>query len=105
MVAFEQMRPHMDVDEMSMHLGYNSIIQLCCQHQQVECALALLQESKELAIGKGWSTSHLEAQLIPSLLAVAVQKEQTPLVLELAHRARVLFSESAEQRRKWDLEL
>lgn len=92
MVAFEQMRPYMDADPALMELGYVSAIHMCAQNQQVDRALKLLGESRHCSRSKGAilrsTLAALDARVLPTLLAAAVQSGRTELALDLAHRAR-----------------
>lgn len=89
MVAFEQMRLNFDEDPASVSLAYSSAIYMCAQNQQVDRALVLLAESRQLSIEKGLPPATLEGRVLPPLLAVAVQIGRAELALDLAHRACV----------------
>jgi len=89
MVAFEQMRLNFDEDPTSVSLAYSSAIYMCAQNQQVDRALVLLAESRQLSIEKGMPPATLEGRVLPPLLAVAVQIGRAELALDLAHRACV----------------
>lgn len=95
MVAFEQMRPHFQTDLAATQLGYSSAIYMCTQNQQVERALKLLEESRQLSSEQGLPPADLEARLLPALLAAAVQTGRTELALDLAHRARTAIAATA----------
>jgi hypothetical protein len=88
MAAFEQMRPHMAVDPTAFHLGYSSAINMCAQNHQVDRALKLLVESRRYPFYRGRESVALDADLLPPLLAAAVQTGQEKIALDLAAQAR-----------------
>lgn len=88
MAAFDQMRPHMEADPAAMQLAYVSVIHMCAQNHQVGRALGLFREARQAACEKALPLPPLEGQLLPPLLAAAVQTGQEDLALELAAMLR-----------------
>jgi pentatricopeptide repeat protein len=105
MAAFQQMRGHFSADLTAVQLGYSSVINMCAQNQQLDKALELLQESRKLSEDRGLSPAAVEANLLPALLAAAVQNGHTEVALDLAQRAQhvsvTAFVQCPKERRKF----